>query len=292
MRTLSVMPMQTTVLFADLSGSSKLSEAAGEAVALEAIAQCVERLRKAAEAAGGEVIKTVGDQIMALFPNPDAAAAAAARMHAAIESLPAMNGAKLAVHVGFHAGPVIQRQHDVVGDTVKLASRLLEEAQRGQTVTSQETADKLGPGFRAVSRDQAITFRGGEAKLQPCEVLLSGPLPEAAKSAASELRLTYRAQVIACSAANDSVVIGRHQGCGIVVGDPMASRRHCTIELRGNEYVVQDHSTNGTYVSVEGERGILLKGEDLALRRQGTIAFGHKRFADSETIEFYCVVGL
>lgn len=283
--------MQTTVLFADLSGTSKLSEAAGEAVALEAITHCIERLRKAAESAGGQVVKTVGEQIMALFPNPDAAAAAAARMHAAIEALPAMNGTKLAVHVGFHTGPVIQRERDVVGDTVKLASRLLEEAQKGQTVTSQETADLLGPGFRAVSRDQAITFRGGEAKVQPCEVLARGPLPQVSKAMAGELRLTYREQVIACSPGNDSVVIGRHQGCAIVVTDPMASRRHCTIELRGGDYVVQDHSTNGTYVTVDGERGILLKGEDLPLRKSGTLAFGHKRFADSETIEFFCVVG-
>src|SRR2546430_7640214 len=67
---------QTTVLFADVSGSTKLSETAGDAAALTAIGRCIERMRKAAESTGGRVGKTIGDQIMALFPSPGAAAGA------------------------------------------------------------------------------------------------------------------------------------------------------------------------------------------------------------------------
>src|SRR5437762_11315793 len=69
---------QTTVLFADVSGSTKLYETAGDAAALTAIGRCIERMRKAAESTGGRVVKTIGDEIMALFPSPDAAAGAAA----------------------------------------------------------------------------------------------------------------------------------------------------------------------------------------------------------------------
>ena len=286
--------MQTTVLFADLSGSSKLHELAGEAVALEIIARCMERLRQAAEAGGGEVVKTSGDQVMALFPTPDAAASAATIMHATIDALPPVRGTRLGVHVGFHSGPVMQRDHDVAGETVKLASRLLEEAQKGQTVTSRETAAKLGPAFRAISRGQPIALHGAEATLRLCEVVTHSAAPRAAREAkpgaAAEVRLTYHGEVIACSAQNETVVIGRHRGCGLVVADRMASRRHCTIELRGEEYVLQDHSMNGTYVTVAGEKGILLRGEDLPLAKQGSIAFGHKHFEDSEEIHFACVV--
>ena len=66
---------QTTVLFADVSGSTKLYEAAGDAKALEAIQHCLERLRRSSEAFGGRVVKTIGDEVMVLFPSPDAAAA-------------------------------------------------------------------------------------------------------------------------------------------------------------------------------------------------------------------------
>src|SRR5205807_10110492 len=56
-----------TVLFADVSGSTRLIETAGDAVALKAIARCIERLRKAAESTGGRVVKTIGDEVMVLF---------------------------------------------------------------------------------------------------------------------------------------------------------------------------------------------------------------------------------
>src|SRR5205807_9653520 len=80
----------TTVLFANVTGSTKLYEAAGDAQAAEAIGRCLERLRLSAEATGGRVVKTMGDSVMALFSNPDAAASAAARMQVAIESLAAV----------------------------------------------------------------------------------------------------------------------------------------------------------------------------------------------------------
>src|SRR5439155_1634871 len=68
---------QTTVLVADVSGSSKLYEAAGYAAALEVIARCIERVRDAAESTGGQVVKTNGDKVMVLFASADAAAHAA-----------------------------------------------------------------------------------------------------------------------------------------------------------------------------------------------------------------------
>src|SRR2546425_4026960 len=143
---------QTTVLFADVSGSTKLYETAGDAVALTAIGRCIERMRKAAESTGGRVVKTIGDEIMALFPSPDAAAGAASEMHATIEQLPEVGGAKLGVRVGFHSGPVIQREDDVFGDTVNMAARLVEQAGKGQIIISHETAGVFSPAVRKFTR--------------------------------------------------------------------------------------------------------------------------------------------
>jgi len=271
-----------TVLFADVSGSTRLIQTAGDAVALKAIARCVERLRKAAESTGGRVVKTIGDEVMVLFATPDAAVQAAAKMHATIAALPAVGDTKLGVHVGFHSGPVIQVEKDVLGETVKLASKLVEQAHKGQTITSQQTAALLSPALKPYSRElRELAVRDEGDGVWLCEIVSQA-------AATAVVRLTYRDQAIVCSDEHRSVVIGREYGCGVMVTDRTASRRHCTVELRGGQFVVQDHSTNGTYVTVDNEKSVLLKGEDLALRRYGWISFSDVRYAGADVVQFSC----
>src|SRR2546430_10947541 len=93
---------QTTVLFADVSGSTSLYETAGDVAALDAIGLCIGRLSQAAESTGGRELKTMGDQGMVLLPTPDAAANRASEMHAAPATLPPGHGTKLGVRIGFH----------------------------------------------------------------------------------------------------------------------------------------------------------------------------------------------
>src|SRR6266513_1321838 len=273
---------EATVLFADVSGSTRLIETAGDAVALKAIARCIERLRTAAESTGGRVVKTIGDEVMVLFPTPDAAVQAAAKMHATIAALPAVGDTKLGVHVGFHSGPVIQVEKDVLGETVKLASKLVEQAQKGQTITSQQTAALLSPALKPYSRElRELAVREQGDGVWLCEIVSQA-------TTTAVVRLTYRDQAVVCSREHRSVVIGREYGCGVMVSDRTASRRHCTVELRGGQFVVQDHSTNGTYVTIDNEKSVLLKGEDLALRRYGWISFSDVRYAGSDVVQFSC----
>src|SRR2546425_12832149 len=90
---------QTTVLFADVSGSTHLYETAGDAAALDAIGRCIERLSQAAESTGGRGLKTMGDEGMVLFPTPDAAADGGSEMHAAVDTPPPGNGTQLRVRI-------------------------------------------------------------------------------------------------------------------------------------------------------------------------------------------------
>src|SRR5438309_8023190 len=273
---------EATVLFADVSGSTRLIETAGDAVALKAIARCIERLRTAAESTGGQVVKTIGDEVMVLFPTPDAAVQAAAKMHASINALPAVGDTKLGVHVGFHSGPVIQVEKDVLGDTVKLAAKLVEQAQEGQTITSQRTAALPSPALKPYSRElRELAVREQGDGVWLCEIVSQA-------TSTAVVRLTYRDQAVVCSREHPSVVIGREYGCGLMVADRTASRKHCTVELRGGQFVVQDHSTNGTYVTVDNEKSVLLKGEDLTLRRFGWIGFSDVRYAGSDVVQFSC----
>ena len=288
---------ETTVLFADVTGSTRLYEAVGDAAASEAIARCVAALRQAVESSGGRVVKTIGDEVMALFQTPDDAATAAARMHISVESLPAVGSSKLAVRIGFQTGNVIQRDNDIFGETVNLASRLVEQAMKGQVLTSDETASMLSPVIRkSMRRLYSIPVKGSNDELVLCEFVwrqspditdlattLSGLRPPRTR-----LRLRYRGREVPRRRANESVVIGRDQDCQLVVADHTASRQHCTIERRQDKFVLQDHSTNGTYVTLEGEKEILLRREEIALQSRGWIAFGRPRKETTDLVEFAC----
>jgi adenylate cyclase len=281
--------VNATVLFADVSGAAALYRAAGHAVALKAISHCIEQVRNAARSTDGRIVKLIGDEVMVLFATPDAAAKAAAKMHQSVEALPPVQGTKLGLRVGFHSGPVFRRDRDLLGDTVKLAAKLLEQAQKGQTITTGQTAAQLSPGMRPFSRELERTALAGKAEtIRLCEMLPSlanGAARAQEVKARIMMRLSYHDQVAICSRETPRIVIGR-QDCDLVIADTLASRQHCTLEVRGGKFVLRDHSTNGTYVTVEGEHEILLNGEELALAAHGWIAFGHPHGGSAEAVEF------
>ena len=284
------------MLFADVSGSTRLYETAGDAAALDAIGRCIERLSQAAESTGGRVLKTMGDEVMVLFPTPDAAANGASEMHAAVATLPPVNGTKLGVRIGFHSGPVIQRDNDVFGDTVNLAARLVEQAQKGQIITSHETSQQLSPALRAFSRRlYSIAIKGKADRGELCEIEWRpvshtttdvGPRPEA-RSAAAALRLRYRDLKLVRRRENDLTIIGRDPSCGLVIASQNVSRLHCTIVRRHERFVLRDHSTNGTFVTVDGDGEILVQREDMPLRRHGWLALGEPRGETAEVVAYF-----
>ena len=286
------------MLFADVSGSTRLYETEGDDAALDAIGRCIGRLSQAAAATGGRVLKTMGDEVMVLFPTADAAANGASEMHAAVDTLPPVNGTKLGVRIGFHSGPVIQRDNDVFGDTVNLAARLVNQAQKGQIVTSRETVQQLSPALRASTRRlYAITIKGKadrdrgdlcEIEWRPLSDATNdpGPRPET-RSAAAALRLSYRDLQLVRRRQNDSIIIGRDASCGLVIAGENVSRLHCTILRRDDRYVLRDHSTNGTFVTVDGDAEILLQDEDMPLRTHGCLALGEPRAETAEVVAYF-----
>ena len=287
---------QSTVLFADVSGSNELYQSAGDATAHGAISGCLEVMRKAVEGALGRVVKTVGDEVMALFPSADAAVAAAATMLGEVEALAAVGNAKLGLRVGLQAGPVIQHGEDVFGDTVNLASRLVEQANKGQIITTEATAQLLNPVYRMFTRRlYSIQLKGKAEDVALCEVLwfasgertaFDGFRPRVRTSGV--LRLKYLGQETVRRRENESITLGRESGCGLTVADHLASRRHCTIERRQDKWVLKDHSSNGTFVTVEGDPEVMLQREEMMLRRSGWISLGHPRAEGGEAVEYSC----
>ena len=291
-------PRQSAVLFADLSGSTKLYESAGDAAAMEAVERCLGLLRQATESSGGRVVKTIGDEVMALFASADAAASAAAEMQSAIAALPAVGDTSLGVRIGFQFGPVMQREGDVYGDTVNLAARLVGVAVKGQIITSSETMAMLGPLFRRWTRRlYSIQVKGKANEVELCELLWNQSAENTTLAAERSqpgprsvaLRLRYRGAERALRRNPDSLTLGRDLGAGMVISDNMASRIHCTIERRQDKYVLADHSSNGTFVAIAEEPEVCLRREEVMLRARGRIGLGHRTTdAEATVVEFTC----
>jgi len=287
-----------TVLFADVSGSTKLYEAAGDVIALETINRIIAEMRRCTEAAGGRVVKTIGDEVMALFSTPEAAASAASQIQMQTDIMPGVAGMKLGVRIGFHSGPVIQKDNDVFGDTVNLAARLVAQATREQIITSAETAQELGEGYKERTRGlYAITVKGKADDIGLCELIwrydgattvVLRPKSAAAKPKTVMIRLKYRGKELVRRRDNDSVTLGRDETSGLQIMEDKCSRHHCTIERRGDKFVLKDHSTNGTYVTIGDEDEVLLQRDEVALRKTGWISFGQTRIGTHESVEFFC----
>jgi adenylate cyclase len=269
-----------TVLFAEPSSDTKRNEASIKAVSAAVI--------DVAESTGGRVVKTIGGKLMVLFASPDAAASAASKMQAKIDAIPAMGGNKVGVQIGFHSGPVVRGGGGVADDTVKLALQLVEQAQDGQTITSQRTAEQLNAAFRDFSRPLR-PMRDRAEQVAVCEIASwhqKGVRP-AGWAAMAVLRITCGDQLAVCSREKEAIILGRGEHCDLVLETKAASREHCTIEYCRGDFIVRDHSSNGTYITVTENAEIAVHNEKLSLPEHGLISIGEPRQRAPESIEFW-----
>ena len=288
--------IQAAVLFADVSGSTKLYDRAGDTIAHAAIEKCVNMFKKATLDNGGTVIKTIGDEVMATFPTGDQAARAAHTMQNEITLMPEpVEGVQLGARIGFHFGSVVPRDNDVFGDTVNLAARLTGLASKGQIITDDETVKGLAPLLKTdFRRLYSIPVKGKADEVGICEMLwqesddattVAAPRKTPPRSVAT-LTLRYNGRELVLPRDKPSITLGRDAAADMVVADRMASRIHCEIELRSDKFVLSDRSANGTYVSVEGQGEMVLRREEAILRGAGVIMLGQSRETATELVEF------
>jgi adenylate cyclase len=288
-------PRTMAVLFADIAGSTKLYDTLGDTQAKKMVDECIALMRGVVTQYGGRVIKTIGDEVMCVLPDADSGCLAATDMQIKIMELPAVNNVKRAIRAGFHAGPVIEENNDVFGDTVNLAARMAGVAKAMQIITTRATVDMLSPLLRKSSRSIAsLSVKGKGDDVEVCEIIWQSDdeLTTMGSSTASPvslavLRLKYGALEMVLDKPNVSIVLGRDVSCNIAVADRMASRHHARIERRRDKFYIVDQSTNGTYVVFAGEAEIALRREEVMLRGAGRIAFGRSvSQGDEGTVEF------
>lgn len=137
---------RVALLFSDLSGSTALYSRVGDATAFRIVQDHFEHLRAAVDAEGGVVVKTIGDAVMAAFPEEGAALRAGIRMLATWADFQAgrPDSDATLLKVGVYAGPAYvvtaNGALDYFGQTVNIAARLQGAAHEREIVVSDELA--------------------------------------------------------------------------------------------------------------------------------------------------------
>ncbi len=151
------------LLFTDLSGSTAMYEALGDAQAFAVVRDHFAMLRAAAAEHDGTVVKTIGDAVMAAFYDASAAVRAGVAMQERVQAWVPGLGLEHppSLKVGVHVGPALvvhsdQAGLDYFGGTVNLAARAQGAAQGGEVVWTD-----------AVHADARVQALLGSAGLAP-----------------------------------------------------------------------------------------------------------------------------
>ena len=187
---------EISVLFADISGFTRMSEGLEPLVLAGILNRTFEVMTEQIFSRGGTLDKYIGDAIMAFFgapnPDPDHAKHAVEAAMAMQENLAALNAARpegfpeLHMRIGINSGEAFagdigcekRMDYTVMGSTVNLASRLESGvAKPGQIVVGPRTAELYG--LAELRQMDGFALKGIELQVRPFEVLWDRDTPTA-----------------------------------------------------------------------------------------------------------------
>ena len=131
---------RSTFVFADLAGFTALTEAHGDAEALQIASDFVSTVRTILAECGAEEVETIGDEVMIRVEDPGEAVRLGIQI---VDRLAAHRSPP--VRVGMHSGSAIASAGDWFGSTVNIASRVTDAAFKH--------VPELTPVYRAVERE-------------------------------------------------------------------------------------------------------------------------------------------
>ncbi len=283
------------VLFTDVSKSAPLEDSLGDTLDLDRIGECFTVITRIAEENNGKVIKTLGDEIMLTFQNADSALLAATSIQETVTRAFAKESPDIQLKIGLHYGEVVVDNGDVFGTTINTAERLVNLATPGQILTTEATTNAAtnGIGSRTLLIGK-FPIRGNQEMTRVYEVLLSNGKgdPEATLPLANNLPpgcllLRHRDQEVRFHEEGRIVSMGRDPRLDLVLSDDLTSRNHASIECSNDRFLLEDHSTNGTFLFTDEDEVIHLHQEKCLLQGSGQISLGREPTENpTELIQF------
>jgi class 3 adenylate cyclase len=288
-------PATPALMFADVTDSSRLYATYGDTEARRIVGGCLAFMESVVTDGGGRVIKTIGDEIMCLFPSANAAALAAIQLNVLLRARAASGElhSSLTLRIGFHAGPVVEEKGDVFGDTVNLAARMASLSKAHQVMTTRQTIERLDPSMRPLARfvDQSM-IKGQTQEFDLYEILWDmeeatqatlrarASVPETAIS----LQVSRGGQSWVVDREHATLTFGRSAQCQVVLDDTRVSRLHARLEYQRDKILLKDVSTNGTHVALEDGGKRLVRRDELALASSGLLCLGREIDPDSPAV--------
>ncbi|HVO07167.1 MAG TPA: adenylate/guanylate cyclase domain-containing protein [Burkholderiaceae bacterium] len=263
------------VLFADITGSSRLFVEAGDDRAREVVAATLQSWSELTTAHGGAVVQLRGDGMLCTFPSVDAALTAAV----ALRDLPYQP--PLSMHAGIHAGPIQQEADQLYGDVVNIAARMADIAKRFEIVLTQSAGEQLTePGRWDLRLIKHVPVKGQARPVNICLLpydegysTIYRP-PDRTRTLSTRLELSHGPRVVVVDAGTASCLIGRDADCTMQIDHQLVSRRHASVERVSGKFFLHDHSTNGTYVDDGSSAPVLVQREVVQLKGAGVISLG------------------
>ncbi|MDR2014310.1 MAG: FHA domain-containing protein [Azoarcus sp.] len=280
------------VVFADLTGSTKLFESQGNTIATQVVTRCTQMLGKHFTMSGGRVVKFLGDGLLVLFDQSEEAVEAASHTRDVLyecnmEHIDSMN-TPLGLKVGIEYGAVIEQRGDCYGDAVNVAARLGDRAESNEILLGESLYTRLSESKRMLCTGiDRIAIRGKTGLFKvwrfdwrhTAETTITGPLDllneRLGMASTQRADIDVNGRRIQLLPAHGALVIGRSESCGLVIDDRRVSRRHARIEWVGGQCTLTDFSTNGTWVKFGREAElVILKRDNCVLHGQGMIGLG------------------
>lgn len=291
--------VEVAVLFADVTGSTRLYDTLGNEVANRAIGKALDLMRKLTAMHDGHVIKTIGDEIMCRFPTADAACQVAKEIMEELDAGLQGEDVKIHFNVGFEYGPAILAEDgDVFGDAVNVAARMMDIAGSDQIMTTQNTVNFLSKELAESTRLFDKTAVKGKAEAMTIfqviwenEDLTRIEITDVQQ--ADEVRyleLDFNGQQTRISSEENRIfVLGRGVQSDLVINARLASRTHARIEFQRGKFQLTDQSSNGTFIKTDDGENIFLRRQGLMLWGSGKISLGEE-VSDSnpDLISFHC----
>ncbi len=284
---------EVTVVFADLTGSTGVFEALGNAKATQTITRLTDWMGKVCKSRRGQVVKNLGDGVLMVFSrNTDAVEAATEmqRLHTErIKTWP--DKLKMHLQVGVARGEVIEQAGDYFGDAVNVAARLSDLSGPDQILGTDAVIHGLPSDTLVRYRSLgAMDIRG---RNEACmvyrvewqnEVLSDFFTVPAGLSPTPFTKTVPQLGTIAMSwldveasftSEQLPIYIGRVAEAQFVINDPRVSRLHAKIMWRAGKFYLEDVSSYGTWVRFAGGNAIVaLRRQECVLLVAGEIALG------------------
>ncbi len=295
----------TTVVFADLVGSTGIFERLGDETAGRFVTQLTSALSRTFEQHRGRVVKLLGDGLFVVFPAQSDAIEACIAIQNRLQDKPVFPGGNapaVQMQMGVEAGEVVEIDGDCYGDAVNSAARLADLAGAQQILTTQRVRDALPPSQQAQLRSLGPMYLRGKSEVT--DVFRVDWQPERDTDAtvmgvsmfkpgkAGALELSALGRILRLEPTGEKLTLGRAATTSLAVNDARVSRVHATVEWRAGNFILSDASSFGTWVYVGNQsEPVVLRRTECHLVGQGQIVLGCERNAETPPLVVFSVKG-